>query len=84
MTLWFGPFVELEPAHGYFHLCPRCYRECVEPHMEDVQGKLAHLHPRVAAYLEREREDAEGPDDAEGADAPDEGAADEEAAASGE
>ena len=77
MTLWFGPFVELEPAHGYFYLCPRCFGECVEPHMEDVQGKLAHLHPAVAAYLEREREQEQEREDGDdagsgGADAPDE------------
>lgn len=65
MTLWFGPFIDLEPAHGYFHLCPSCYRELVEPELEAVQGRLAHLHPTVAAYLERERqEDAGAAEDA--------------------
>lgn len=55
MTLWFGPFVEIEPGHGYFHLCPRCFEEFVTPHLEDVQETLARLHPAAAAYLERER-----------------------------
>lgn len=55
MTLWFGSFIELEPAHGYFHLCPTCYGEQVEPHLDDVQGKLAHLHPAMAAHLEGEQ-----------------------------
>lgn len=57
MTLWFGPFVDMEPSHGYFYLCPDCYGRFVEPEIEEVQGKLAHLHPTVAAYLEREREE---------------------------
>lgn len=56
MTLWFGPYVELEPGHGYFHLCQPCYRETVAPHIEDVADTLARLHPAAAAYLERERE----------------------------
>lgn len=55
MTLWFGPFIEIEPAHGYFHLCPSCYRECVAPHMEEIEHTLARLNPAAAAYLERER-----------------------------
>jgi hypothetical protein len=45
MTLWFGPFVDLPPDHGYFHLCPECYQEFVHPHVERVQGRLAELHP---------------------------------------
>jgi hypothetical protein len=45
MTLWFGPFVDLQPDYGYFHLCPTCYRIHVRPHMDRVQGRLAELHP---------------------------------------
>lgn len=45
MTLWFGPFVDLRPDTGYFHLCPACYREHVKPHLDQVQGRLAELHP---------------------------------------
>jgi hypothetical protein len=45
MTLWFGPFVDLRPDYGYFHLCPTCYRTHVKPHMDRVQGRLAELHP---------------------------------------
>lgn len=52
MTLWFGPFIEIEPAHGYFHLCPSCYDECVAPELEDVQQTLARLHPTASAFLE--------------------------------
>jgi hypothetical protein len=45
MTLWFGPFVDIGPDYGYFHLCPACYREFVKPHLDHVQGRLAELHP---------------------------------------
>jgi hypothetical protein len=45
MTLWFGPFVDLRPDYGYFHLCPACYRQFVKPHLDEVQGRLAELHP---------------------------------------
>jgi hypothetical protein len=76
MTLWFGPFIELEPAHGYFYLCPECYRECVEPNMEEVQGKLAQLHPTVAAYLERQRDEEGSVESAEPEDADADGAPD--------
>jgi phage terminase large subunit GpA-like protein len=54
MTLWFGPFADVEPAQGYFHLCPACYRATVQPHVEKVQGRLAELHPAAAAHLDRE------------------------------
>lgn len=55
MTLWFGPFIDVEPAHGYFHVCPSCYEECVAPHIEEIEHTLARLNPAAAAYLERER-----------------------------
>lgn len=45
MTLWFGPFVDMRPDHGYFHLCPACYRACIQPHLEQVRNRLAELHP---------------------------------------
>lgn len=54
MTLWYGPFADIEPAQGYFYLCPDCYRSSVHPHVEQVQGRLAELHPAAAAHLERE------------------------------
>jgi len=54
MTLWFGPYADVAPDQGYFHLCPRCYRRFVHPHLEKVQGRLAELHPAAAAHLERE------------------------------
>jgi hypothetical protein len=50
MTLWFGPFVEIRPESGYFHLCPACYRDRIEPHLEQVQGRLLELHP-LARHL---------------------------------
>lgn len=49
MTLWFGSFVELEPDHGYFYLCPSCYRTYVAEHLEEVQDRLARLHPSTRA-----------------------------------
>ncbi len=51
MTLWFGPFIDLRPDHGYFHLCPACYRAHVLPHLDHVQGKLKELHPIAARHL---------------------------------
>lgn len=63
MTLWFGPFAELEPAHGYFHLCPACFDETIAPEMDELQSNLARLNPEAAAYLERERESGRGPAD---------------------
>jgi hypothetical protein len=60
MTLWFGPYVEVAPDHGYFYLCPPCYRDRVKPHLEKVQGRLAELHPAAAAFLERERASGRG------------------------
>jgi len=67
MTLWFGPFVELPPAHGYFHLCPDCYREFVHPHLEKVRGKLAELHPlarQLGLHVDHTIDDADRPEDA--------------------
>lgn len=61
MTLWFGPFVDLEPAHGYFHLCPTCFDETIAPELDELQASLARLNPAAAAYLEREREQDAGP-----------------------
>lgn len=67
MTLWFGPFVDLRPDTGYFHLCPACYREHVKPHLDQVQGRLAELHPlarqlglHIDPSTEPMEEDAEG------------------------
>lgn len=45
MTLWFGPFVDLPLDPGYFHLCPDCYRDHIQRHLEQVRGRLAELHP---------------------------------------
>ena len=56
MTLWFGALADLEPSHGYFHLCPPCFVECVEPHLEEMQNTIAKKDPAAAEYLERERE----------------------------
>lgn len=53
MTHWFGPFVDVPPDHGYFHLCPACYAKHVHPHLDAVQGKLAELHPVAARQLEQ-------------------------------
>lgn len=50
MTLWFGPFVDMRPDYGYFYLCPACYRERIKPHVDQVQGRLAELHP-LARHL---------------------------------
>jgi hypothetical protein len=50
MTLWFGPFVDMRPDTGYFHLCPACYRRHIKPHVDRVQGRLAELHP-LARHL---------------------------------
>jgi hypothetical protein len=66
MTLWFGPFVDLRPDYGYFHLCPSCYREYVKPHMDQVQGRLAELHPLAHHLgLHTDGPDADTPDVAE-------------------
>lgn len=54
MTLWFGPFVDIEPAHGYFHLCPACFDETISPQLDELQTTLARLNPAAAAYLERD------------------------------
>lgn len=64
MTLWFGPFVDLPPDHGYFHLCPDCYRTHVHPHLEAVHGRLADLHPLLARHLEGAADGNGGPDSA--------------------
>ncbi len=56
MNLWFGPFIDLEPAHGYFHLCPTCFDDFVGPHLDELQSSLARMNPAAAEYLERERE----------------------------
>jgi hypothetical protein len=45
MTLWFGPFVDMPHDYGYFYLCPSCYQVFVQPHMDQLQGRLAELHP---------------------------------------
>lgn len=45
MTLWFGPLAEQAPGLGYFYLCPTCYDECIEPHIDEVLDKLARMHP---------------------------------------
>lgn len=66
MTLWFGSFIDLEPAHGYFHLCPACFQKTVAPHLDDLQDTLARLNPAAAAYLERERDAGGPPGDAGG------------------
>lgn len=60
MNHWFGPFVDIPPDHGYFYLCPRCYRERIKPHMDEVQNKLYELHP-LAHRLGLEAQP--GPDD---------------------
>jgi hypothetical protein len=60
MTLWFGPFVDLRPDYGYFHLCPTCYRIHVKPHMDRVQGRLAELHPLAHHLgLHRDQQDTD-------------------------
>lgn len=56
MTLWFGPFIDLEPAHGYFYLCPACFHDRIEDHLDELQTSLARMNPEAAEYLERERE----------------------------
>lgn len=61
MTHWFGPFVDLPPDQGYFHLCPGCYRSEVQPHLEALQGRLAELHPLVAGPLEPAESNGGGP-----------------------
>lgn len=60
MTLWFGPLIELEPAQGYFHLCPPCFDEHVHPHLDELQTTLARLNPAAAAYLEPEEGGGDG------------------------
>lgn len=55
MTLWFGPFIDIEPAHGYFHLCPVCFDDHIRPHLDELQSTLARLNPAVAEFLEREK-----------------------------
>jgi hypothetical protein len=71
MTLWFGPFVDMRPDHGYFYLCPACYRDRIKPHLDVVQGRLAELHP-LARHLglhvdpveqDVDQEDQDGRDD---------------------
>jgi hypothetical protein len=64
MTLWFGPFVDIRPDHGYFHLCPACYHERVKPHLDKVQGRLAELHP-LTHQLGLHRDEEESGEDAE-------------------
>lgn len=79
MTHWFGPFVELRPDHGYFYLCPACYTEHVQPHLEAVQGRLAELHPAAGRSLAEESSEGE-PGGAESASAADRALAADEAA----
>ena len=50
MTIWFGPFIDLGADPGYFHVCPACYKEWIQPHMDQVQGRLMDLHP-LAQHL---------------------------------
>ena len=45
MTPWFGRFVGLEPAPSYFHVCPACFAEKVEPHADHAMEKLWEMHP---------------------------------------
>jgi len=45
MTLWFGGFAGQPAGGGYFHLCPACHRECIEPHLEELRERMAELHP---------------------------------------
>lgn len=60
MTLWFGPLIDLESAHGYFHLCPSCYEHFVAPHLDGLQTTLARLNPAAAEYLAREKAEERG------------------------
>lgn len=55
MTLWFGAFADVQPAHGYFHLCPACFAECVEPELDRLRDALVRMDPATAEYMERER-----------------------------
>lgn len=64
MTLWFGPFVDMRPDTGYFYLCPSCYRERIKPHLDQVQGRLAELHP-LARHLGLHHEPADSQDETE-------------------
>jgi hypothetical protein len=57
MTLWFGSYVDLEPDHGYFYLCPSCYEARIAENLEEVQETLARLHPSTAALWDRESEE---------------------------
>ena len=45
MTPWFGRFVDLPPAPSYFHLCPACWAEKVEPFADHAMEKLWEMHP---------------------------------------
>lgn len=56
MTLWFGPLIEIEPAHGYFHLCPACFDETVAPELDGLQADLARLNPAAAESLESDQD----------------------------
>jgi hypothetical protein len=47
MALWFGPFVPIRPDSSYFYLCPTCYRNHVQPHVDAAQGRLGALYRRA-------------------------------------
>ena len=44
MTQWFGAAAGVAPDHGYFDLCPACYRRLIIPHLEpdDIKAALAY------------------------------------------
>lgn len=76
MTLWFGPFVDIRPDHGYFYLCPSCYRERIQPHLDEVHGRVADLYRRARELgldVDPARDEG-GPDAATPDDASDEAA----------
>lgn len=45
MTPWFGGFIDLAPEPSYFHVCPGCWAEAIEPHAERAMEKLWEMHP---------------------------------------
>lgn len=60
MNGWFGPLVDLPAAPAYFHLCPDCFAEAVEPRLDEV------LRSRGIRVVEDEPDDeGDEPDDAE-------------------
>ncbi len=59
MTVFFGQFVDIAAEPGYFYLCPKCFVEKVEPHLDEEEIRDSLLLREERRKLGREHGEGE-------------------------